>query len=518
MFDVAELGRKIAKEDFKTQEPIMREALLDAQFRLREANFSVVVVIAGVEAAGRGETTNVLLEWMDARRVETHAIDAPTEEEREKPRFYRFWKRLPPTGKVGIFLGSWYTRPITRHAMGQMEESAFEKKLTQIKAFERMLAHENVVLVKLWLHISKKTQRKRIEKMAQDPERAWRLSDKDLAYSERYDDFRRVADRALRRTSTDVAPWKVIEGTDRRYRHMQAAQIILDAIEDRLGNPPAKEPPSSGLPEPQAINIIRALNLGQRLEPEQYREQLNAEQARLGWLSRRLVEQKRSAVLVFEGSDAAGKGGAIRRITRALDARYYQVMSVAAPTDEERARPYLWRFWRHLPRHGHVAIFDRSWYGRVLVERLEGFCSQLDWQRAYSEINDFEEQLTEAGVIVVKFWLTISADEQLRRFKDREQTGFKRHKITEEDWRNRDKFGAYEAAACDMIAQTSTEIARWHLIEAEQKHFARVKVLRTLCDRLEAQLGEAKVPQAGDKSAFEKKKGRKKDKKDKKKA
>ena len=191
---------------------------------------------------------------------------------------------------------------------------------------------------------------------------------------------------------------------------------------------------------------------------------------------------------MFEGLDAAGKGGAIRRVTQALDARQLPRLPVAAPTDEEKAQPYLWRFWRHLPRTGHVAIFDRSWYGRVLVERVEGFASEDEWLRAYGEINDFEEELADDGIVVVKFWLAISKEEQLRRFEEREQSAFKRFKITDEDWRNREKWDEYDDAVNDMVDRTSTPQAPWTLVEAEDKHWARVKVLKTLCDRLTREL------------------------------
>jgi AMP-polyphosphate phosphotransferase len=195
-----------------------------------------------------------------------------------------------------------------------------------------------------------------------------------------------------------------------------------------------------------------------------------------------------SVIMVVEGNDAAGKGGCIRRVTGALDARMYQVIPIAAPSEEERAQPYLWRFWRHLPRKGRVTIFDRSWYGRVLVERVEGYCSEADWMRAYSEINDFEAQMVRHHLLVIKFWLTITKDEQLQRFEAREKTGFKRFKITEEDWRNREKWEEYEMAVCDMVDRTSTKLAPWTLVEANNKYFARIKVLKTLCEQIEAKL------------------------------
>ena len=193
-------------------------------------------------------------------------------------------------------------------------------------------------------------------------------------------------------------------------------------------------------------------------------------------------------ILALEGWDAAGKGGAIRRVTHALDARMYRVIPIAAPTDEERAHHYLWRFWRHLPRLGRITIYDRTWYGRVLVERAEGFASEAEWMRAYKEINEFEEQLTEHGIVLVKYWLHISADEQLERFKERETAPWKQYKITPEDYRNREKMNLYEQAASDMIARTSTEFSPWTLVEANDKRYARIKVLRTLCDRLDAAL------------------------------
>lgn len=248
----------------------------------------------------------------------------------------------------------------------------------------------------------------------------------------------------------------------------------------------AQAPP---LPAMDNLGLVRNLDLTQKLAKPKYKNQLEKWQGRLNLLSREKRFFKRhSLILVFEGSDAAGKGGVIRRITGAIDARHYEITPVAAPTEEERAQPYLWRFWRHVPRRGRIAIFDRSWYGRVLVERVEGLCPIDDWMRAYSEINDFEEQLVRNGGIVLKFWLQISRAEQLRRFKQREKIAFKTFKITKEDWRNREKWNAYEQAVCDMIDGTSTEIAPWNVIEAEDKYFARLKVLKMIAERMDREL------------------------------
>ncbi len=488
MFESAQLGRKVDRETFAKREPELREALLDAQLRLAAAGFSVVIVVAGAEGAGKGETVNLLLNWLDARGIETHALGAPSEEELERPEYYRFWRRLPGKGRIGIFFGSWYTRPISQHSLGNLDEAGLEDGLRRIVDFERMLEDEGVLLVKVWLHITKDQQAKRFKSLAKDPETAWRVTKLDWRFHKTYDQFVNSASRAIRRTSTGQSPWHIIEAWDARYRHLTVAETLLTAIEQRLA---AEFPPVEAqvvVPAPVRPNVISSLDLSRAVPEAEYRKELVQRQLAIGRLARDLQDRKRSAVLVFEGSDAAGKGGAIRRVTQALDARFYQVVQIAAPTDEERARPYLWRFWRNLPRWGHVTIFDRSWYGRVLVERLEDLCPPADWQRAYGEINAFEEQLVLSGSTVLKFWLTTSKDEQLRRFEEREAMGFKRYKITEEDWRNREKWDAYEAAACDMVERTSSELAPWTLVEAEDKYFARLKVLRTVEAALERAL------------------------------
>ena len=488
MFENARLGQSVDKKTFEEREPGLREELLDAQFRLREAGFSVVVVIAGAEGAGKGETVNLLLNWLDARGIATHALGAPTEEERERPEYFRFWRRLPARGQIGIFFGSWYTQPIARHSLGQIDEAAFEDGLRRIAEFETMLTNEGVLVVKFWLHITKEQQAKRFKKLSANKETRWRVSKLDWRYHKTYDQFVTSASRAIRRTSSGPAPWHIIEAWDARFRHLAVAETLLAALNARLAEPAPPAPVAEPLPVPAPCNVISALDLSLAVPEEAYRAQLERRQLAIGRLARDLRDSGRSVVAVFEGTDAAGKGGSIRRITQALDARFYEVVSIAAPSDEERARPYLWRFWRRLPPQGHVAIFDRSWYGRVLVERLEGFCAPGDWRRAFGEINAFEEQLVDAGSVVLKFWLTTSPEEQLRRFQEREALGFKHYKITPEDWRNREKWGAYQAAAAEMIERTSTEIAPWTLVEAEDKLHARLKVLSTVESALEGAL------------------------------
>jgi len=492
MFESAELGHKIDKITYKREVPILREALLDAQLDLLQTRkFPVIILIAGVDCAGKGETVNILNEWMDPRSIETHALRDMTDEELERPPMWRYWRELPPKGKLGIFNGTWYSSPLLENVHGTIKNAELDQRLERIIRFEKMLCDEGALVLKFWLHLSKKQQKKRLKSLEKDPATRWRVTDTDWKHFKLYDDFHRVSERMLRATSTTESPWLIVEGTDPRYRYLTIGKAILQSLRQQLDAPKAKAPVEAFPPITMAIDglrILQTLDLTKKLDKPEYHDELEKWQGKLNTLSRVPGFKKISIVVVFEGNDAAGKGGTIRRVTQALDAKLYRVAPIATPTDEEKSQPYLWRFWRHLPRKGRLAIFDRSWYGRVLVERVEEYCSHTDWMRAYGEINDFEEQLVRHHTIIVKFWLAISQDEQLKRFNEREKIGFKRFKITEDDWRNRDKWPEYELAVCDMIDRTSTEIAPWILVEANDKNYARIKVLKTLCKRIEEAL------------------------------
>jgi polyphosphate:AMP phosphotransferase len=492
MFESAELGHAIDKETYATEEPVLREALLGAQYELLDKKtFPLVVLISGVDGAGKGETVNLLNEWMDPRHIQAHAFGKPTDEEAERPAFWRFWRVLPPKGKIGIFFTSWYTAPIIERSYKHTRNADLDAAMEEIRRFERMLTAEGALILKFWFHLSKDRQRERLKKLEKNPKTRWRVTETDWHHFELYDRFRRVSERALRETSTAEAPWIVVEGTDERYRSLTVGKAVLAALRRRLDEPAPKPPESHTAPflaPVDQVDLIQRLDLTRRIPKDEYEAALCEWQGKLALLTRRPKYRDISVIAVFEGVDAAGKGGAIRRITAALDARHYHIIPVAAPTEEERAQPYLWRFWRHVPRRGTLTIFDRSWYGRVLVERVEGFASEPEYMRAYTEINDFEEQLVRNRTVLCKLWLQVSQDEQLRRFRDRESTAFKRFKITPDDWRNREKWGAYQRAVGDMVDRTSTEIAPWTLVEAEDKHYARIKVLRTLCEAIEKEL------------------------------
>jgi polyphosphate:AMP phosphotransferase len=497
MFETAELGHRIEKAQYESEVPVLRSDLLEAQYTVLEKKaFPVIVIIGGVDGAGKGETVNLLNEWLDPRHVQVAAFAPPEPNESERPRLWRYWMRLPPRGSMGILFGSWYTDPIVGRVAGRTRRGEFDAAIEEIVRLERMLADGGALIVKFWFHLSKKEQKKRLEKLDRDANETWRVTRADWKQFERYDEYAEVSERALRLTSTESAPWRVVEAGDSRYREITVGRTLLEAMRERLSGA-EKPPPPKLVDASNETPLVRSveeetplarMDLTSKVSEEEYDVELEKLQGRLGRLAKRAWSSKVSVVLAFEGMDAAGKGGAIRRVTAALDARQYDVVPIAAPTDEERAQPYLWRFWRRLPRHGHFTIFDRSWYGRVLVERVERFCGESDYERAYGEINDFEAQLAASDTVVLKFWLQTSKEEQLRRFEERESTRFKRFKITPEDWRNRDKWDAYQAAATDMIERTGTDLAPWHLVEAEDKLFARLKVLRIVVKSLEKAL------------------------------
>ena len=491
MFESAELGHKLSKGEYKKIEPKLRADLLDAQYALSQnGKFPVIILISGVRGAGKGETVNLLNEWMDPRHIHTHAFDNPSDEEVERPPMWRYWRALPPKGTIGMLFGSWYTAPIIDRVFKRTKAPDLLRSIEEINRFEKMLADEGALILKFWFHLSKKAQRKRLKALESDPKTAWRITERDWDFFKMYDRFYKISEDTLRDTSTGWAPWIVVEGSDPEYRAVTVGETLLEAIKKRLAQKgEAKPRVSEAAPFVQPVDhvhVIDRLDLTQTLPKPKYQKELKSLQAELALLTRHPKFARHNVVCVFEGMDAAGKGGAIRRITGAIDARLYHTIPIAAPTDEEWAQPYLWRFWRPLPRKGRYTIYDRSWYGRVLVERVEGYCSEADWMRAYAEINDFEEQLAENGTIIVKYWLQISKAEQYKRFKAREKTRHKQFKITAEDWRNRKRWDDYTVAAADLIERTSTAHAPWVLVEANDKFHARVKVLRSLVKAVRA--------------------------------
>lgn len=490
MFESAELSHTIDKETYTQQEPELRQALLDAQLELLERpTFSVILLISGADGAGKGAAIQRLYEWLDPRHLQTKAYGAPTDEERLRPRMWRYWRDLPPKGAIGVVFGSWYNDPLRAHVLGEIDDLTVERELEAIRRFEQMLASEGALILKLWLHISRAEQKKRLKKIEKSPGASRHVLEEWTGLSH-HKTARRSGEMMARITSTAHAPWVVVPSSDDRYRDLTMGRILVETMRKRLDtdNMPQTMVAPAVISTLDRRTALDGLDLSQTVLKKTYRKELAAFQDRLAALTDSKRFRDIALVVAFEGNDAAGKGGSLRRLAAALDPRRFNIHSIASPSDEEKAQAYLWRFWRHVPRKGEVEIFDRTWYGRVLVERIEGFCDEAEWLRAYNEINDFEAQLDDNGIVVVKFWLAISKDEQLARFKAREQIPFKQYKITDEDWRNREKWDQYVQAIGDMVDRTSTARAPWTLVEAEDKRFARLKVLETTCERIEAAL------------------------------
>ena len=502
MFQTVELGQKLSKQDYKQMELKLWENLLGLQHRLRkEGGFPDLIDFAGVRGAGKGTSVNLLHKWMDARWIVTQAFTHPSDEERERPTFWRFWRNLPPRGQIGIHMSGRYSRPLLDYVYGRISPVEFTHALDRINAFEKALADDGAMVLKFWMHISSEVQKKRLELLENDPLRSWRMSAEDWKHWEMYDKFIEAAERIISYTNTGHAPWEIIEGEDFNYRSIRVGEILQQSLERHLVTQQIqqkylremREEVQSTLSEITASNgngnapvtIMDGLDLSVSLDKQSYKNELAFFKARLASLAQKAASLDISSILVFEGPDASGKGGVIRRITSALDARYYKVHPFAAPTDTEKAHHYLWRFWNCISRAGRMTIFDRSWYGRVLVERVEGFAGDDEWRRAYAEINDFEDQLLEHGIVLLKFWMHIDKEEQLRRFKAREETPHKRWKLCDEDWRNRERWDEYSLAAHEMIQQTSVRNSPWILVENQNKPYGRIKVLKAICDALE---------------------------------
>ncbi len=486
----------MGKTEYRAKARDLRQALFAAQSDLLEERVSGVILVAGVDAAGKGATANQLNAWMDPRWITTRAFDGPTDEERERPRWWRYWRALPPFGSLGIFLSAWYSEPLQERVNGG-NRAAFDAEMDEIRRFEQTLVDGGVAILKIWLHLDRDAQEERFRRLEADPLQRWRVTKADWANWRRYKRFAEATEEILDATDVPEAPWIVVDGSDERRRALDVGNAVLSGLRARIhgaGAPSPTSPIETPVVGGEDSTVIGLDDASVALVKRRYRSDLAVLQARLSRLHRRARESQTSLVGVFEGRDAAGKGGAIRRAVEALDPRRVDVIRVSAPTEEELAHHYLWRFWRRIPRDGYVALFDRSWYGRVLVERVEGLASPDEWSRAYDEIREFERQLVEHRIVLVKIWLDVSAEEQERRFEERFRVAHKRWKLTDEDLRNRSRWHEYDTALTDLLRETDVAPAPWRVVAADDKRRARLEVLRHFCEALEQHLEGVETP------------------------
>lgn len=481
-------GEKPGDEEMNARLQKAREQLNGMQMAIKEKKLPVLVIFDGWGGAGKGSVMGKVIKNLDPRFYKTETLSKPSEDELRKPFLYRYFVRIPEAGKFSFFDGSWMDEVTKNKLSGKINGEDYHRQLISIKRFERQLSDNGYLVVKFFFHISKSEQKQRLKDLADSKSTAWRVEKWDLWQNKHYDKCVDVYDEYLESTNQFIAPWYFVDSKNRKWAELQVTELLVKSIEIALQNTGHAAAVLQNTFPLKQMPKLADIALDKKISDEKYDSELKELQSKLADLHNRIYHAKIPVVVAYEGWDAAGKGGNIKRLTAALDPRGFEVHPIASPEPHEKNRHYLWRFWTRLPKDGHIAIFDRTWYGRVMVERLEGFCSENDWQRAYNEINEFEKELDDWGAVIVKFWVQIDKDTQLARFTDRQNTPEKQWKITDEDWRNREKWDLYETAVNEMIQKTSTEYAPWHILESNDKHYARIKALKTVTDEIEKKL------------------------------
>lgn len=478
--------------DLKEKTVQLRQMLAELQLKIRENKLPVIIIFEGWSASGKGSLIGDLIKYLDPRFFKVYSTLPADSAQMRYPMMKRFWANIPEYGKMAVMDRSWYQELAVARMEEDISDKEYARRVKTVNEFERQLRNDGYLIIKFFLQISKEEQKHRFDKLRENSETKWRVTERDKKRHKLYDEYYKTFDDMLTRTDTPQAHWTVIDTTDKAFAKYQMFSTVVNRITSALDSPKvtfAADEQYKLLPMPKLADISLE---NKTLSDEAYAEQLKKCQKELSKLHSRLYQAKIPMIIAFEGWDAAGKGGAIKRISSALDPRGYEAIPIAAPDKTELAHHYLWRFWNNIPKTGHIAIFDRTWYGRVMVEKLEGFTPAERCAQAYDEINGFEKELSDSGFIIVKFWIQIDKDEQLRRFTERQNTPAKQWKITDEDWRNREKWEQYEAAVNEMLAKTSSAYAPWNVIEANDKKYARIKVLQTVIAAVKSRLKDDK--------------------------
>ena len=498
MLEKIDLSKKVDKKTYRRVMDEAEEKLGLLQRECKDAGIPVILVFEGMGAAGKGVQINRLIQALDPRGFDVYACDRPTEDEQMRPFLWRYWTKTPAKGRIAVFDRSWYRSVQVDRFDGLTREDKLGDAYQDILSFEKQLCDDGTVIMKFFLYIDKDEQKKRFKKLEGSKETSWRVTEEDWNRNKDFDRYLKMNEEMLEKTDTDYAPWVIIEAVDKDYAALKIASTVMDRLEYELEHRRPEDGKQAQRQESKTRErfkngVLSGIDLSKSLTEEEYKTRLKKLQKRLAELHSELYRLRIPVVIGFEGWDAGGKGGAIKRLTSNLDPRGYRVNPTAAPNDIEKVHHYLWRFWNNVPKAGHIAVFDRTWYGRVMVERIEGFCSEAEWRRAYQEINEMESHMANAGAVVLKFWLHIDKDEQERRFNERQANPAKQWKITDEDWRNREKWDQYEEAVNEMLIRTSTTYAPWIVVEGNDKRYARVKVLQTVVDALEKKIKEVKT-------------------------
>ena len=469
----------------------LQQRLTAQQQEIRNAKLPVIVLVEGWGAAGKGTLINDLISEVDPRFCSVFCSDRELRGADRYPFLYPFFRALPEDGKILFMDGGWMEATVRAGLSGELTRKDYRRRVLSVNRFERQLRDNGYLLLKLFVNISKDEQSERFKELCDDDSTGWRVTAEDLWQNEDYGSFRKCYDSFMEETG-DVTPWHVLDGSKKSQLKYDAFKLLTEAIDAQLAaGKYCGEPFAADFPMAKTPRLAEA-DLSLSIAPEDYKKELKELQKKLSRLHNEIYRKRIPVVICYEGWDAAGKGGNIRRLAYPLDPRGFDTYPIASPLPAEKARHFLWRFWTRLPASGHIAIFDRTWYGRVMVERIEGFCGLQDWKRAYNEINEFEEELHDWGAVILKFWIHIDQETQLQRFTERQNTPEKQWKITDEDWRNREKWPQYEQAVSEMLEKTSTEFAPWYIIESNDKLYARIKVLRIVVDALERALKEQK--------------------------
>lgn len=481
---------KLSQNELKQILKTTREKLAAQQQLIKEKHLPVIVLVEGFSASGKGSLISYLIRDLDPRFFCVIPVKPPTKEEKRKPFLCRHMANIPEAGKFVFFDSGWMEESVFDLIDEKISEKQFKKRIRDVNIFERQLVDNGYLVLKIFVDVSKDDQKLRMEKLLSNEDTSWRVNKRDLDELKHRKKYEAAYSTFIEGTNTDKAPWHVIDSSKKELVELQVCHLLVHGIDAAIRrNEIPAEIPENHFPL-VSMPRLRDISLDHTLTPAEYEKQLHAAQKKLKKLHNKIYREKIPVIIAYEGWDAAGKGGNIKRLTSALDARGFVVHPIASPDVHEKNRHFLWRFVTRLPKTGHFAIFDRTWYGRVMVERLEGFCSENDWKRAYNEINEFEKNLSDWGAVIVKFWVQIDKDTQLARFKEREETPEKRWKITDEDWRNREKWDQYEVAVDEMLAKTSTKFAPWHIIESNDKLYARVQAINIVIDAIEQKLEE----------------------------